>query len=107
MTDRTQTVAVTFDREDEAVYAVAVLERFSIPARVEGPFPVVHWGGGEPDGLEWKVAAEIPTATWLANVVGPGPMVDRDEANDYVDSHWDREAEDREYRLGRGRRDLY
>jgi hypothetical protein len=44
--------------------------------------------------VDTTVEVDVPA------MVGQDPM-DLDEAADYVDSHWDREADDRELRRGR------
>jgi hypothetical protein len=78
-------VIVEYLDSAEAMHAAAVLKAFGL--RVDGPHGRETESGDEPPLMVWTVATPD-----LVNT----PYPERDEATDYIDSHWDREAEDRD-----------
>jgi hypothetical protein len=59
-------------------------------------------------GVTWEVRTKDSSSTAAeplhiasGHYIEHDPM-DLDEATDYIESHWDREAQDREYRIRRG-----
>lgn len=82
---------VLYFDSDEAMAAVATLRRFGVDVR--GPFGRRIEAPGEPPYYEWLV-----TAYGMIGADYEG--AERDEAEDYIDSRWDRAAEDRMIRDG-------
>jgi hypothetical protein len=78
-------VIVEYLDSAEAMHAAAVLKAFGL--RVDGPHGRETESGDEPPLMVWTVATPD-----LVNT----PYPERDEATDYIDSHWDREHEDRD-----------
>ena len=66
--------------------AVVVLKQFG--ADVSGPFGRLVEDYGEPPRYEWRVSA-------IGAIGDDYESAERDEASDYIDSHFDREALDR------------
>jgi hypothetical protein len=79
---------------DDACAAAETLEAFGSKPAVMGPVLVALLrDGGEV--AHWEVGCVVPDSRQLADAL------DLDEAVDYGDSHWDREAEDRDLHAGR------
>jgi hypothetical protein len=84
-------VIVEFLDCDEAAHAAVILRAFGLSATVTGRELTA---ADEPPFMVWTVAAPELRDT---------PKPERDEATDYIDTKWDREAEEREYPLHRWR----
>lgn len=82
-------VIVEYLDGSEATHAATVLRAFGLAAVVEGR-EVESGSPEEPPLMVWTVATPD-----LRTIEAPYP--ERDEATDYIDTRWDREAEDREY----------
>lgn len=80
-------VIVEFLDEAEASHAAAVLRAFGLIANVKG--------------RELDAADEPPYMVWTVSApeLRDTPYPERCEVDDYIDTKWDREAEDREFPL--------
>lgn len=84
-------VIVEYLDSAEAMHAASVLKAFGL--RVDGPHGRETESGDEPPLMVWTVAT--PDLSPVEGILLVPPP-ERDEATDYIDSHWDREAEDRD-----------
>jgi hypothetical protein len=83
---------LAFDDAQEAMHAAALCERLGL--EISGPFGHQEPGAdSEPPYMEWNLHV-------YGHVGGAWESAERDEAEDYIESHFDREAFDRELRDG-------